>query len=310
MRVEVHMAQDAILEAIQRQRQKSTLRQFIENPMKAIEEKPYLVYVISGVFSTIFAVTLLYLHVEISDVIIFTLILAFIPAGLYEFHKQGTRRKIEAEFPKLMRDISLAVQSGMTIRAAFSVTAQGEYGALTPAIKHLDNLMTWGVSFEEAMLYLARKYPTPLIKRTVSTIIEASKSGGEIGPILQNVTIDAEQTKGLEKRRRAETQPYLLVGYMSFFVFMAVILIISHYFIGMMAQMSAETKVTEMSGMQFRISSEDIAMYKTLFFHALIVQGIFTGLFTGKIAEGTVLAGMKHSLIFVVIAVLVYRLLI
>jgi len=307
MRVEVHVAQDAILEAIRRQRQKSTLRRFLENPMKAIEEKPYLVYVISGVLSTIFAATLFYLHVQISDVIIFVLILTFIPPGLYDFHKRGTIRKTEAEFPKLMRDISLSVESGMTIQAALSVTARGEYGALTPAIKHLDNLMTWGGSFEETMLYLARKYPTPLIKRTVATIIEASKSGGEIGPILRSVTIDAEQTKALEKRRRAETQPYLLVGYMSFFVFMAVILIISHYFIGMMAQMVAETQVTEMSGMVFRVSSEDIAMYKTLFFHALIVQGIFAGLFTGKIAEGTVLAGMKHSLIFVVISIIAYQ---
>ena len=304
------MAQDAILEAIQRQRQKTTLRQFIENPMKAIEEKPYLVYVISGVFSTIFAATLLYLHVEISDVIIFTLILTFISPGLYDFHKRGTIRKIEAEFPKLLRDISLAVESGMTLQAAFNITARGEYGALTPVIKHLDNLITWGVSFEEAMLYLARKYPTPLIKRTVATIIESSKSGGEIGLILQNVTIDAEQTKGLEKRRRAETQPYLMVGYMSFFVFMAVILIISKYFIGMMAQMVGETKVTEMSGMQFRVSPEDIAMYRTLFFHALMIQGICVGLFTGKIAEGTVLAGMKHSLIFVITSIIAYRFLI
>lgn len=304
------MAQDAILEAIQRQRQKTTLRQFIENPMKAIEEKPYLVYVISGVFSTIFAVTLLYLHVEISDVIIFTLILTFIPPGLYDFHKRGTIRKTEAEFPKLLRDISLAVESGMTLQAAFNITARGEYGALTPVTKHLDNLITWGVSFEEAMLYLARKYPTPLIKRTVATIIESSKSGGEIGLILRNVTIDAEQTKGLEKRRIAETQPYLMVGYMSFFVFMAVILIISHYFIGMMAQMVGETKVTEMSGLQFRVSPEDITMYQTLFFHALIIQGICVGLFTGKIAEGTVLAGMKHSLIFVIISIIAYRLLI
>ncbi len=304
------MAQDALLEAIQRQRQKSTLRQFIENPMKAIEKKPYLVYVIAGVLSTIFAATLLHLHVEISQVIIFTLILAFIPPGLYDFHKRRAITKTEAEFPALIRDISLAVESGMTLQGALSITAQGEYGVLTPVIKHLNSLMSWGVSFEEAILYLARKYPTPLIERTAATIIEASKSGGEIGPILKSMAIDCEGIIELRKRRRAETQPYLFVGYISFFVFMAVIIIISHYFIGTMAQMVAETKVQEMSGMQFRVSSEDIAMYKTLFFHSLIVQGIFAGLFTGKISEGTVLAGMKHSLIFVVIAIIAYRFLV
>lgn len=308
MRVKTHMAQDAIFKAIQRQRQKSTLRRFIENPMKAFEEKPYLVYVIAGILSTIFAATLLYLHVEISDVIIFALILAFIPPGLYDFHKRGKIRKMEAEFPALIRDISLSVESGMTLQAALSLTAQGEYGALNPVIKHLANLVSWGVSFEEALLYLARKYPTPLIKRTVATIIEASKSGGETGPILKTVAIDCEETKGLEKRRSAETQPYLMVGYMAFFVFMAVIIMVSRSFIGMMAQIVAETTVGEVGGIRFRVSPEDIAMYKTLFFHALIVQGIFAGLVTGKIGEGTILAGIKHSLIFIVISIIAYRL--
>lgn len=310
MRREIHMAQDAILQAILRQREKSTLRQFIENPMKTIEEQSYIVYVIAVVFSAIFAATLLFLHVEISQVIIFAVILAFIPPGLYDFHKRGTIRKMEAEFPAFIRDISLALESGMTLKGAFSVTSQGEYGALTPVIIHLDNLMTWGVSFEESLLYMATKYPTPLIKRTVSTIIEATKGGGELGPILIAVTIDAEETKAMEKRRSAETQPYLIVGYMSFFVFMAVILIISHSFIGMMAEMIAETKVSELGGIQFQVSEEDIAMYKTLFFHALVIQGVCCGLVTAKISEGTVLAGLKHSVIFVVIGIIAYRFLI
>lgn len=304
------MAQDALLEAIQRQRQKSTLRQFIENPMKAIEKKPYLVYVIAGVLSTIFAATLLYRDVEISQVIIFTLILAFIPPGLYDFHKRRAITKTEAEFPALIRDISLAVESGMTLQGALSITAQGEYGVLTPVITHMNSLMSWGVSFEEAILHLARKYPTPLIERTAATIIEASKSGGEIGPILKSVAVDCEGTIELRKRRKAETQPYLFVGYISFFVFMAVIIIISHYFIGTMAQMIVETKVGEVGGIQFRVSLEDIAMYQTLFFHSLIIQGICVGLFTGKISEGTVLAGMKHSLIFVIISIIAYRFLV
>lgn len=305
------MVQDAVLKALERRRQKSTLGLFFESPMKALEQKPSLLYFIAaGLSLTFAAVAFLIFHVELSQVIIFAVVLALIPPGLYDFQKRGKVKRAESEFPALLRDISLSVKAGMTLKGALSVTAQGEYGALSPAIKHLDSLMSWGVSFDEALLHLAKKYPTPLIKRTIATIIEASKTGGEIGPILESVASDAEDIKALERKRKADTQPYLAVCYMAYFVFLGVILILSQYFIGMMAEMVKETgreAIPGSVGIQFRVSAADIAQYKTLFFHASMVQGIFSGIVTGKIAEGTILAGLKHSLIFVIIGLIAYQ---
>lgn len=304
------MAQDAILEAVERKRRKTTLGLFLHSPTKAIQSKPYIVYIISIGLSAIFSViALMIFHADLSQVLVFALVLALIPPGLYDFQRRSIIRRNEAEFPALLRDISLSVRAGMTLKGALSVTAQGEYGTLSPAVKHLDSMMSWGVSFEEALLFLAQKYPTPLIKRTISTIIEASKTGGEIGPIMESVANDAEEIKSLERRRKADTQPYLAVCYMSYFVFLAVIIILSHYFIGMMADIVQETGVESVGGggMQFRVSEQDIKTYSTLFFHASIIQGIFSGVVTGKIAEGTILAGLKHSLIFVILGLIAYQ---
>ncbi|MBI2869596.1 MAG: type II secretion system F family protein [Chloroflexi bacterium] len=276
--------------------------------MKAIEEKPYVLYVSSTILGIFLFTGLLYFKIELTQAILFTLILVLIPPGLFDFHRRGTTRRIESEFPALIRDISLSVKSGMTLKGALNVTARGRYGALTPAVQHLDSLMSWGISFEEGMLYLAAKYPTPLIRRTVATIIEASKTGGEIGPILENVASDAEEIKSLGKKRRADTQPYLAVCYISYLVFVGVLIILSHYFIGMMADLVKEAGSDAFAGgIQFRVRPEDIELYRRLFFQAAIIQGICSGIVTGKIAEGTVLAGLKHSLIFVAVGIVAYR---
>jgi len=192
-----------------------------------------------------------------------------------------------------------------------SVAAGGQYGALTKAIKQMDNMISWGVSFDDALLHFAQKYPTSLIRRTVFTLLEASRMGGQLGEILEGVATDVEETKELEKRRNSETKPYIMVCYISYFVFLAVIMIMSYVFLPMMKQASEATSGAALpSGMgQFAVSDADLAKYNMLFFHALVVQGFFAGIVTGKMGEGRVVTGLKHSVLFIVVAVIAYALL-
>ncbi|MDI6886971.1 MAG: type II secretion system F family protein, partial [archaeon] len=57
------------------------------------------------------------------------------------------------------------------------------------------------------------------------------------------------------------------------------------------------------------VSEKDVALYRMLFFHALLMQGLFCGLVTGKIGEGTMFAGLKHSAIFVIVGFITYSVL-
>jgi flagellar protein FlaJ len=218
---------------------------------------------------------------------------------------------MEAEFPALLRDLALSRKSGMTLSVAVSIAAKGEYGALTEAIKWVDNMMSWGVSFEEAMMQFAEKYSTPLIKRSISIIIEGSKMGGEIGEILETVAVDAEEIKALAGKRRSETLPYIAIGYLSYFVFVAVIIVLCTQFLPMMEETARQAQAagTQMPGFGLAVSERDIELYKMLFFHALLIQGLFCGLVTSKIGEGTMFAGLKHSAIFVIVGFITYSVL-
>jgi len=306
------MNRDIILEAVEHGRKKSTLQRFIESPLRTIRERRYLLYIISAGIAIACVAVAFYMGVDPMNIGILAFILTIMPPSLFNLYETRRTGKLEVEFPAMVRDISLSVKSGMTLNGAMSIAAGGQYGALTPAIKQIDNMMSWGISFEDAMLHFAKKYPTPLIRRTVFTLIEASRMGGQLGEILEGVATDAEETKALEKKRSSETKPYLLVCYISYFVFLAVILIMSFIFLPMMKE-AAEVATGEAlpGGLgQFAVSDEDLALYNRLFFHALVIQGLFAGIVTGKIGEGKTVAGLKHSVFFIVVAVIAYTLLI
>jgi len=245
------------------------------------------------------------------NIVILSVLLIIIPPGFFTFYETRRINKLEAEFPAMMRDISLSVKSGMTIKAAMSVAAGGQYGTLTGAIKQMDHAISWGVSFDEAMLQFARKYPTALIRRTVFSLLEASRMGGKLGEILEGIATDVAETKALEKRRTSETKPYLMVCYVSYFVFLAVILIISYTFLPMMKEAAEVTAGASIPGgaAQFAVSDADAARYNMLFFHALVIQGFFAGIVTGKMGEGKVVAGLKHSALFIIVAIIAYTVL-
>ena len=135
--------------------------------------------------------------------------------------------------------------------------------------------------------------------------------GGQLSTILEGVAIDVEETKALERKRSSETKPYVMVCYISYFVFLAVIMIMSYIFLPMMQEAAEVTGGGALPGGlgQFAVSEEELALYNRLFFHALVIQGFFAGIVTGKLGEGKAVAGLKHSVFFIVVAVITYALL-
>ena len=305
------MNRDMVLEAIEHRRSKSTLQRFLESPLRTMRERQYLLYLISGGIAMACAAIAFYMGIDTTNIVILAFLLFIMTPSFFNLYETRKIGKLEAEFPAMVRDISLSVKSGMTIERAMRMAAGGQYGALTKAIKQMDNMISWGTSFEDALLHFAKKYPTPLIRRTVFTLIEASRMGGQLGEILEGVATDVEETKTLEKRRSSETKPYLMVCYISYFVFLAVIMIMSYVFLPMMKEAAEATSGAALtSGVgQFAVSDADLATYNMLFFHALVIQGFFAGIVTGKIGEGKAVAGLKHSVFFIVVAVIAYTLL-
>jgi flagellar protein FlaJ len=84
----------------------------------------------------------------------------------------------------------------------------------------------------------------------------------------------------------------MMTGYIIFFVFLGVIISLELFLL------PSISKSTPIGLQQSSIPPEEIAAgFRDIFRNLIFIQGLFAGLSVGKMAEGAMIAGVKHSLI-------------
>jgi flagellar protein FlaJ len=172
-----------------------------------------------------------------------------------------------------------------------------DYGPLTAELKKMTTQISWGMSFEEGLLAFGKRADTVLVERTVPMIVEANRSGGHAEKVFDPMGKFIQTTLLLDKERRTQTRPYVAIIYVSFFVFLfTIVMLFRSFFAGMEGLPLSTAGIMPPSQIQ------------RMFFHMTSIQAFFSGLVAGKMGEGTVGAGLKHSLILMLCGYLALKL--
>jgi flagellar protein FlaJ len=207
------------------------------------------------------------------------------------------RKAIDEHLPDLFRSVVQAQETGMTLPNALAEAAKRDYGPLTAELRKMTAQISWGMSFEEALLTLGRRVNTVLVQRTVPMIIEASRSGGHVEKVFDPTGKFIQTTLLLDKERRTQTRPYIAIIYVAFFVFLfTIVLLFKSFFVSIQQLPMLGTAL---------MTPDEI---RRMFFHMTIVQAFFGGLVAGKMGEGTLSAGLKHSLVLMICGYLALKL--
>jgi flagellar protein FlaJ len=125
-------------------------------------------------------------------------------------------------------------------------------------------------------------------------ISEAERAGGRIESVLESVAVSVNQIEELRKERKSSISNLVTQGYIIFFVFIIIMLVMEFKILPMVTEISASP--TELSFSPRNVSPEEFSMPM---FVMLLVQSFFAGLVIGKISEGSIKSGIKHSFILV-----------
>jgi archaeal flagellar protein FlaJ len=240
------------------------------------------------------------------DFILFAIFLGTGTFGIYEFIRLRRVRKIDERFPDFVRDLAEARRAGMTFTKAIMYASKGNYGVLTSEIKKISQQISWGSSVEDALASFAKRVNTKLIRRTVSLIIEASRSGGSVADVLDAASRDARELRLLEAERRGSMMSYVAVIYVGMGVFLLIIAILCGSLIPAMTGEGAKGLSTAMGGKGLITKGEIIPV----FFYANLSQSIGMGLVTGVFEEGNMVSGIKHIFIMSLVTWIVFKFLI
>lgn len=238
------------------------------------------------------------------DFAIFAILTLIGPFGFYEYRRYKRMDLIEERFPDFLRDLAESRKAGMTMAKAVEMAAKGDYGYLTPEIKKMAVQISWGLPFSEALKRLGERLKTPLIKRTTTMVVKASEAGGKVADVIEAAAKNVREIKILQAERRTEMKMYLMIIYISFFVFLAVIVALAGMFLPKLLEASQVA-----GGLVGGGATVSLDEYKFIYICTALSQAIGNGLVAGALAEGRALAGLRHGTIMILITYIVFKLL-
>ncbi len=216
---------------------------------------------------------------------------------------EGAKEREDDEmFLEFTRDLVESVKSGTPISRSVINIRDKNYGSLTPHIKKLANQIALGITVKESFGIFANDVGSKTISRSVALISEAEQAGGSIENILVSVAHSVGESEKLKKERKAAVYSLAIQSYIIFIVFIVIMLIMQFKILTLTSGIVNYSDIGR--GAVTPIGSQVNQDFYQSFLWLLIFQGLFAGLITGKLAEGSIKAGVKHSFFLIIIAIL------
>ena len=240
-------------------------------------------------------------------------IIAGIPFFLFLIFETNKMMEKELMFLEFSRGLVESVRAGTPISRSVLNIRTKDYGALNPHVQKLANQISLGIPLQTAFETFSKDIKSEVVTRAITIMSESEKAGGNIEDVLDSVVKSVSQIENLKKERRAVIYTFVVQGYIIFLIFMVIILVMEFKILPIASGLGEgiNSGIGENIGAGFGSAlgaGGKIASPKELsrpFFWFLIIQGFFTGLVIGKMSEGKILIGLKHSFVLMVLAILV-----
>jgi flagellar protein FlaJ len=240
---------------------------------------------------------------KVNNTMALGLVLMFFFPAIVEFNNYKRGRQVDRNIPRLLRDITEAVRSGVTLPRAFEDASQRDYGPISKELESTMSMFILGASWEESLMSLAQRLRRPSALRLSTILVEAHQGGGKMLDVLE-ASVDLFSSLGEYKEEQySNMRPYIMTIYMATVIFLIIArVVLSQFLIPLNETATSTTLGPAMQDSGLLSSMLPIEYYTSILFWASIVESIFGGLIAGKIADRTLSAGLRHSVLLTVVS--------
>jgi len=221
--------------------------------------------------------------------------------------------RIENATPELLERLASLNEAGMSIVQGLHRVRGSDLGVLTPEIERIWRDIEYGANADDALIRFGRRVRTMAITRVVILLTNAMRASGNMGPVLRIAAEQARAEVALKRRRQQTMFTYLIVIYISFFVFLIIILAVNQVLVPSLPDVvpspTGDGAQAVGPGALSQFGEVDQAAYTLIFFHGAMIQGVCAGFIAGQLGEGSLRDGAKHATIMLGIAYVAFMLL-
>lgn len=259
----------------------------------------------------------------IGNGIILAVFLIAVPLVIFKYQRFKALKESEEKFPIFLRDVVEAIRSGMPFHLAIVASSKLEYGRLSKEIKKMSNQITWGMPVIKVLdQFTARVKDSTRLFDSLQTIRESYMTGGDVVATLDSVADNLTFLDEAEKEKKATLNQYVVLMYAIAFIFVGIVAGINKLLLPIFQIASTpggaqvlglsnpcsstagfETSICSFYGIpaKYLFLIPDVngiaAYYTSIFFFMSLIVAISSGLVAGEISDGSMVAGVKHSVI-------------
>ena len=198
---------------------------------------------------------------------------------------------VEKQLPEFLREISDMRDIGMTLQGAIHMIAGHKTGVLSTEIQVVSEELKYGSSLSGALVRMEQRIGLTTVKRAISRLVRASQVTDHIREILGIAVADMEHYLKMKSKRFNVSFVYLAVIYLSFAIFLFA---------------AYEMNVAFISSFSSFNVSFDISGNKQDMFIIGIILAFFSGIMAGQMSANTMLSGLKHSIIMLIMTIITF----
>jgi flagellar protein FlaJ len=234
------------------------------------------------------------------------LYVVLLPLSVFYEWNQRTRNGITAKLSENLRKLSSANDTGMTLLESMQIVSDTSSGRLADEFEVIYSKVNYGTSLKAALREFNNKYHIPRLARTMKLISKAQEASSQITQVLTTAAQASENQDDIERDRKSRTRMQMVIIIMTFLTLLGVMAILKVKFLDVMAQLVQQSSSGGGAGGGGFTSGIDVDQLTLLFFHAVTLQGIISGLIAGYIRDVSILSGVKFVIGLTTCALLVF----
>jgi flagellar protein FlaJ len=298
--------------------QLSRVKRVLRSPLETIVWKPeVLLYITVPVALLVVALRFPEAVTErgvnqraLDDIVIQSALFVLLTYAVFrELYKRRIDR-IEAATPELLERLASLNEAGMSVVEGFDRVRGSDLGVLSPEVERIWRDLEFGSNISDALVRFGRRVRTTAVTRVVVLLTNAMAASGNMGPVLRIAANQSRADLKMRRQRRRQMLTYLVVIYISFAVFIVIILSVNEVLVPSLPDQVPTPDSSNRLGVDTssfaRLGSVDKAAYTLVFFHTALVQAVSSGFIAGQIGEGSLKDGTKHAAIMLLLAYVVF----
>ena len=216
-------------------------------------------------------------------------------------------RKMEDQLPDFLELLSANLKAGMTFERALWSSIKPRFGILGSEMAKTSKKVMTGYDLSKALMDLADKYDSLMLKRTVDLVVSEVESGGNVAELLDRIVDNLKETKELKDEMVASAIAYVIFISVIVVLISPLLFALSFYllrvlinFIGQLSSATQNISSLPFAFGSFRGSPDDfLSDFRKFSMVALFVISFFSSLIVAIVEKGNIKAGLKYIPLFV-----------